>query len=89
MKKKSIILTVIIGIMLGIIVIRPIWKSVHAFDSAHGDTSWVDFMVTSFVEVFSFEHFDETLWSVLFGVTVSILFLMIKVRRTKKSGEGL
>lgn len=86
MKKKSIILSAVIGILLGIIVIRPIWKTIHAFDSTHGDTSWADFMITSFVEVFALEHLDETLWSVLFGVILCILFAMIRTRRSKKTG---
>lgn len=89
MKKKSIILTVVIGILLGIIVIRPAWKSIHSLDSAHGDTSWLDFMKTSFVEVFSLEHLDETLWSVVFGIALAVLFFMIKARRTKKTREHL
>ena len=89
MKKKSIILTVVIGILLGIIVFRPIWKSIHALDSDHGDTSWVDFMKTSFVEVFSLEHLDETLWSAVFGIALSALFFMIKARRIKRTGEHL
>lgn len=85
MKKKSIILSVVIGILLGIIVIRPIWKSIHALDSAHGDTSWADFIKTSFVEVFSLEHPDETLWSVVSGIALTTLFFMIRARRTKKT----
>ena len=88
MKKKSIILTVLTGILLGIIVFRPIWKSIHALDSDHGETSWLDFMKASFVEVFSMEHLDETLFSILFGVTLCVLVLMIKARRTKKSREA-
>ena len=86
MKKKSVILSMVIGILLGIIVIRPIWKSIHALDNDHGDTSWLDFMKTSFVEVFSLEHLDETLWSVVFGIGLCILFFMINARRVKKSG---
>lgn len=89
MKKKSIILSVVIGILLGIIVIRPIWKSIHALDNDHGDTSWLDFMKTSFVEVFSLEHLDETLWSAVFGIALSVLVFMIKARRVKRKGEPL
>lgn len=85
MKKRSIILSVVIGILLGIIVLRPIWKSIHALDSDHGDTSWLDFMKTSFVEVFSMEHLDETLWSAVFGIALCILLFMINARRVKKS----
>ena len=89
MKKKSIVLAVVIGILLGVVVIRPIWKSIHALDSDHGDTSWLDFMKTSFVEVFSMEHLDETLWSAVFGIALSVLVFMIMARRVKRKGEPL
>lgn len=87
MNRKSVTVAMVTGFLLGIVVIRPMWKVIHAFDSSHGDTSWFDFIKISFVEVFSFVDLDETLFSILFGVIICILVLMIRAQRIKKTGN--
>jgi uncharacterized membrane protein YadS len=89
MNKKSLIYAAIIGIALGILVLHPLWVSLHAFDGLHGeDSSWLDFAIVAYKKAFTFEHLLHVFLSVLTGILISILVLMFKVRRTHKSGAS-
>jgi len=81
MNKKSITLAVIIGIALGMFVIRPLIMSFHAFDEHAGDTSWLDYLGNSYAHVLSFKDFGLTLLSIFSGILSVVLIVMIKSRK--------
>lgn len=84
MNKKSLTRAVILGIILGLIVLHPLWVSVHAFDGQHGDSSWMDFISQSYNEALSFDDMEHTLLSVVAGILMSIFVTMIVARKKKK-----
>ncbi len=85
MNKRSLTLAVIIGIALGILVLHPIWVSLHAFDGMHDDnTSWLDFVALSYQEVFSFKDLGHSILSILAGIVLSVFVLMLRARKKTK-----
>jgi len=87
MNKRSLILAVIIGIALGILVFHPLWVSLHAFDGLHDDdSSWLDFVALAYKKAFTFEHLVHTVLSVFAGILISILVLLMRVRKKHKNG---
>ncbi len=85
MNKRSLTLAVIIGIALGILVLHPIWVSLHAFDGMHDDnTSWLDFVALSYQEVFSFKDLVHSILSILAGIVLSVFVLMLRARKKTK-----
>jgi len=89
MNKRSITIATIVGIALGILVLHPLWVSLHAFDGMHGeDNSWLDFAIIAYKKAFTFEHFLHVFLSVLTGILLSILVLMFKVRKTHKKAAS-
>jgi len=86
MNKRSLTQAVIIGIALGILVFHPFWVSLHALDGLHDENiSMLDFAVMAYREVFSFEHFVHTIISIFAGIIVSVLVLMMRVRKKQKN----
>lgn len=86
MNKKSISKAVIVGILLGVFVIRPLTMFPHFFDEHTAGTSWLGFLGNSYLEILSFKNFVNTLFSILGGVMVCMLVVMIKGR--KKRGDN-
>jgi uncharacterized membrane protein YadS len=86
MNKKSLIYATVIGIALGILVLHPLWVSLHAFDGLHGeDNSWLDFAMIAYKKAFTFEHLLHVFLSVLTGILIAFLVLMLKVRKAHKN----
>jgi hypothetical protein len=82
MNKKSLIYATVLGIALGILVLHPLWVSLHAFDGLHGeDSSWLDFALVAYKKAFTFEHWLHVFLSVLTGILIAFLVLMLKVRK--------
>jgi predicted small secreted protein len=85
MNKKSFTRAVIIGIALGVLVLHPLWVSVHAFDGQHEDSSWLDFVVLAYRQSLSFKDIGHTFLSVVAGILVSVFVLMIKARKKRNN----
>ncbi len=81
MKKKSILIAVITGILLGIFVIRPLTMFVHFFDEHNVGTSWLNYLGNCYLEILSFKDFGNTFFSMLGGIMVCMLVVMIKARK--------
>jgi predicted small secreted protein len=88
MNKKSLTIAVVVGIALGILVFHPLWVSLHAFDGLHDDnSSWFGFVVLAYKKAFTFEHLLHVILSVFTGIVVSILVLMMQVRKKHRDGR--
>ncbi|MBN8577963.1 MAG: hypothetical protein J0L66_13545 [Cytophagales bacterium] len=85
MKKKSILIAIIVGILLGVLVIRPLTMFTHFFDEHTAGTSWLDYLGNSYLEILTFKDFGNTFFSILGGIMICMLVVMIKAR--KKSGN--
>lgn len=84
MNKKSFTRAVIIGIVLGMLVLHPLWVSVHAFDAQHENSSWLDFVVMAYRQSLSLKDIGHTFLSVVAGILVSVFVLMRKARKKTK-----
>ena len=86
MNKKSLTLAAIIGIALGILVLHPLWVSLHAFDGLHSDNeSWLNFVSLAYKEVFSFNDLGHLFMSIATGIILSVFVLMLKARKQHKN----
>ena len=89
MNKKSLTYAVIIGIALGILVLHPLWVSLHAFDGLHDeDSTWLGFVILAYKKAFTFDHLLHVFLSVVTGILISILVLMMQVRRKHRNGKS-
>ena len=89
MNKKSLTYAVIIGIALGILVLHPLWVSLHAFNGLHDeDSTWLGFVILAYKKAFTFDHLLHVFLSVVTGILISILVLMMQVRRKHRNGKS-
>lgn len=83
MKTKSITQAVIIGIVLGVLVIRPLSTLPHLFDPHADDVSWSGYLADVYGQIFSFNDVGPTLLSVLAGIVVTVFVVMIRARKNR------
>ncbi len=89
MNRKSLTLAVVIGIAFGILVLHPLWVSLHAFDGLHEeDSSWLGFVLLAYKKAFTFEHLLHVVLSVFTGILVSVLVLMMRVRKKYRNNRS-
>ncbi len=81
MNKKSIALAAIIGIALGIFVVRPLSTLTHFSDPHVGDVSLYDYLANAYGAIFSFTDVGPTLLSIFGGIMAAVLVVMIKDRK--------
>jgi len=85
MNKKSLIRALIAGVALGILVLHPLWVSIHAYDGQHGEnSSWLGFVVQAYREVFTFQDIGHVVISILAGISISVFMVMITARTKQK-----
>jgi|GEM_PF-4511998 len=85
MDKKSVIIAIVLGAILGIFILHPLWMSIHAVDGQHDtDISWLDFVVQAYRSTFTFKELGATLLSIFVGTTISIFVLMFNKRKGRK-----
>jgi hypothetical protein len=84
MNKKSLIYATVIGITLGILVLHPLWVSLHVFDGQHSEnSSAMEFMTVAYKQAFTFDDLGHTLISVFAGVILAVLVLTMRDRKKR------
>ena len=84
MNKKSLIYATILGIALGILVLHPLWVSLHAFDGQHSeDGSALKFMAVAYKQAFTFNDLGHTMIAVFAGVLLAVLVLTMRDRKKR------
>ncbi len=85
MNKKLLVRAAVLGTALGILVLHPLWVSMHAFDGMHGeDYSWLDFAMVAYTEVFEFEHLLHPFVAIFAGLLLAFLVLITRVRQSQR-----
>ena len=85
MSKKSFIRALVIGVLIGTLVLHPLWVSLHAFDGLHSeDASWLNFVAEAYQEVFSFNDIVHLSISIFVGFAISLFVIMFRVQQKQK-----
>ncbi|HNP19758.1 MAG TPA: hypothetical protein PKL31_15070 [Fulvivirga sp.] len=85
MNKQSIILALVIGTMVGILVLNPLWISIHAFDGLHNNSdSFVDIVIMAYKQTLTTDDLWHKTLFVFVGILLSFFYLMLDTRNTKK-----
>lgn len=89
MNKKSLIYATVLGIALGILVLHPLWVSLHALDGQHSeDGSVLNFMAVAYKQAFTFDDLGHTLISVFAGVLIAVLVLTMRDRKKRSRSNN-
>ena len=85
MNKRLFISALVIGVVVGTLVLHPLWVSLHTFDGMHTeDNSWLGFVIQAYREVFSFNDILHLSISVFVGFILSLFVMMFRTQRKKR-----
>jgi hypothetical protein len=88
MNKKSFISALVIGVIVGTLVLHPLWVSLHAFDGLHSEgASWLNFVAEAYREAFSFNDLLHLSISIFVGFTISVLAIMFRAQQNQKKRD--